>query len=208
MPKTATRTPRATRSPLRREAILDEARAIVRGHGVESLSLRRLARNLGVTAPALYAHIQDKGDLLRAVAEAEFERLVERMDKVDHADPLERLAAYSRAYIDHSRSEPELFDLMFLFAPELGSTGLPPGVELPAATRAFTLPLSTIVEAIEAGTLVSADPLIVSLTMWTSAHGVATALRLGLNLPPDVEAALIDESIGRVIAGWTRPAGP
>lgn len=190
------------RTPLRREAILEEARAVVRGHGVDGLSLRRLARNLGVTAPALYAHIRDKGDLLRALAEAEFARLVERMEGVRSADPVERLGAYSRAYIAHARAEPELFDVMFLFAPDVGAVDLPPGVELPAATRAFTIPLAAVEEAIAAGELADADPLVVALTLWTSAHGVAVSLRLGLDLPPGIEAALIDESVDRVIRGW------
>ena len=44
--------------------------------GLEAVSLRRVGANLGVTAPALYAYVTDKSDLLRSVAEVEFDHLM------------------------------------------------------------------------------------------------------------------------------------
>ena len=67
--------------------------------GLEALSLRRLARQLGVTAPALYGYVHSKQDLLSAIAEAEIERLSSRFTDVDDADPIDRIRAHSRAYI-------------------------------------------------------------------------------------------------------------
>ena len=76
----------AEREPLQREAIIEAGRQLVVTGGLEALSLRRLASQLGVTAPALYAHVRDKQDLLRAIAEIEFDRLVARFDsKLDRA---------------------------------------------------------------------------------------------------------------------------
>ena len=46
--------------------------------GLDALTLRRLADSFSVSAPALYAHFRDKEDLLRAVAEREFEELMVR----------------------------------------------------------------------------------------------------------------------------------
>src|SRR5690606_29339456 len=108
--------------------------------GLEALSLRRLASRLGVTAPALYAHVADKRDLLAAIAEGQFDELVARMDAAADLPPLERIRAHCRAYVQHARENPELFGVMFLFSPDLGpagGAGLPEGAELPAATKAF-----------------------------------------------------------------------
>jgi len=190
----------AGRTPLRRDTIVEAARDLIRADGLAALSLRRLAAELGVTAPALYAHVADKRDLLRSVAEVELERLGARLAAVDADDPLARLRGYHRAYVDHARESPDLFDAMFLFPPDVG-TGEPTGAELPAATETFATALAAVEDAVAVGALDGADPLVIALTLWTSAHGVAAALRLGL-LPPDLEAALVDQAADRLLAGW------
>ena len=63
--------------------------------------------------------------------------------------------------------------------------------------------LAAVDDAIAAGAIVATDPLLVSLTLWTAAHGVASALRLGLGLPADLESRLVDESIDRLLEGWS-----
>ncbi len=192
----------AERPLLRREAIVDTARQMICTGGLHGLSLRRLASQLGVTAPALYAHVTDKRDLLRAVAELEFDRLVGRFRAVTTTDPIERLRAYHRVYIDYARENPELFEVMFVFPPDVGATELPEGAELPAATQTFSVAVDAVEDAIAAGALDATDPLLVSLTLWTAAHGVATALQLGFDLPPEYEDRLVDETIDRLLRGW------
>jgi len=192
----------AERPLLRRDVIVDTARQMISTDGLHQLSLRRLASRLGVTAPALYAHVTDKGDLLRAVAELEFGRLVARFDAVITDDPVARLRAYHRAYIDHARDDPALFEVMFVFPPDVGATQLPEGAELPAATKTFAIAVAAVEDAITAGAIRSGDPLLVALTLWTAAHGVASALRLGLALPPELEDQLVDESFDRLLRGW------
>jgi AcrR family transcriptional regulator len=52
------------RRPLSRERILAEAVALADEHGVEGLSMRKLAKHLGYEAMSLYNHVQNKDDLL------------------------------------------------------------------------------------------------------------------------------------------------
>ncbi|MCV0397733.1 MAG: TetR/AcrR family transcriptional regulator [Rhizobiaceae bacterium] len=52
---------------LTRERIVAEASRIVLSEGADALSMRDLAGRLGVSAMALYNHVGDKGDLVRAV---------------------------------------------------------------------------------------------------------------------------------------------
>lgn len=178
------------------------ARSLIVADGLEALSLRRLAGHLGVTAPALYAHVRDKQDLLRALAEVEFDALVARFDDVTDPDPVARIKGHGRAYVRHARENPELFRVMFLFPPELSPASVPPGVELPGATRAFQVAAEAVEQAIAAGAIVSDDPLLVALTLWSGTHGVATVLQLGFGLPPDLEDAMIDEITDRLLAGY------
>jgi AcrR family transcriptional regulator len=194
--------PPVDRPPLQRDAIVAAARELIATEGLEALSLRRLAARLGVTAPALYAHVRDKADLLRALAEGEFKALVARFDAVTDPDPIERIRAHGRAYVAHAQANPELFRVMFLFPPELSPASVPPGVELPGATKAFAAAATAVEEAIAAGAIASDDALLVALTLWSGTHGVATVLQLGFGLPPELEAAMVDEVTDRLLAGY------
>lgn len=190
------------RAPLQREAIIATTRELIISDGLEALTLRRLAAQLGVTAPALYGYVKDKQDLLRAVAEDEFDRLLDRFATVDATDPVARIRAYNHAYVAHAREHPETFRVMFLFPPDLDGAGVPEGVVLPGATRAFAAAAEAVTEAVEAGALSADDPLLVALTLWSTVHGVATVLQLGFGLPRELEDALVDEVLDRVLAGY------
>jgi AcrR family transcriptional regulator len=190
------------RRPLSREAIVAEAREMIRSDGLDQLSLRRLGRRLGVSATALYAHIETKQDLLRAVAAGEFDRLVASYGGVGSSDPLERIRFHSRTYVAYARAEPELFSVLFLFPPAQTSGQLPDDLVLPAATAAFTWALDAVHEAIAGGQLATDDPLLLALTLWSGAHGVATVLQLGFGLPRGLEDQLVDEITDRILAGY------
>jgi TetR/AcrR family transcriptional regulator, tetracycline repressor protein len=59
----------STRRTLDRTSILDAAGVVVREHGPDALTLRRLGAALGVDATAVYRHFRDKDELVRALAD-------------------------------------------------------------------------------------------------------------------------------------------
>lgn len=61
---------RIKRRGLTREAIVERALQIGDSEGLEAVSVRRLATELGVTPMALYRHVKDKQDLINAMYEA------------------------------------------------------------------------------------------------------------------------------------------
>jgi AcrR family transcriptional regulator len=58
-----------SRVPLSRERVLDAAIRLADEGGIESLTMRRLARALGVEAMSLYNHVANKGDLVDAMVD-------------------------------------------------------------------------------------------------------------------------------------------
>jgi AcrR family transcriptional regulator len=189
------------RAPLTRELLVDRARAIVERDGVEAVTLRGLARDLGVTAPALYAYVADKHDLLAAVATGHFERLVDRFDAIDETDPVERIRAQSRAYVAHAVESPGLFRLMFRFPPR----PMPGVTAFPPAEQAYESAAAAISAAIESGQLQVEDATGASLAMWAAVHGVAEVMLIGLW--GDDEAAgrqLVDNVVDTMLDGMGR----
>ena len=154
----------------------------------------------GSTAPALYAHVKDKRDLLRGVAELEFAELIAGFESITVTDPLDRLRRLSRVYIDRALAEPELFRTMFLFPPELDLSAAT-GAELPLATESFQIALDAVAAAIEAGALRPADPLLAAFTLWTATHGVADVLLMGFPFDDATRDLVIDSVIKTVLEG-------
>ena len=71
---TAIRKPASTeagerRTPLSRQLILRGALEYVDEHGLESLSMHKLAASLGIRAMSLYKHVESKDDLLGGIVE-------------------------------------------------------------------------------------------------------------------------------------------
>lgn len=190
-------------SSLSRDSIVAATRDLIVADGLEAVSLRRVGAALEVTAPALYAYVTDKRDLLVTIAEEEFTALIERFRAVEAssgADPVARTRAYLRAYVDHARSHPELFKTMFLFSPDIG-LGVPAGADLPAATEAFSIPARAVEDAIAAGAFRAVDPLSATMTLWSTAHGVAEVLLMGFELDDAFCDDLTDLTIDTVVRG-------
>jgi AcrR family transcriptional regulator len=57
------------REPLSRERVLEAAIRLADEGGIESLTMRKLARALGVEAMSLYNHVAGKGDLVDAIVD-------------------------------------------------------------------------------------------------------------------------------------------
>lgn len=98
-----------------REALVAAALRLVDEGDEGALSLREVARRVGVTYAAPYHHFADKQALVAAVAAEGFRTLGADMSRAEEgiADPFERLAAQGRAYIGFAIRRPALYRLMF-----------------------------------------------------------------------------------------------
>jgi AcrR family transcriptional regulator len=98
-----------TSSPLKRERVLEAALTVAEREGFERLSMRLLARELGVSTMALYRHVTNRDDLLDGLVE----RLLGEVELPDESLPwderLRRLASELRAL---ARRRPQLFGLL------------------------------------------------------------------------------------------------
>jgi AcrR family transcriptional regulator len=66
----------ATRTPLSRDRVLQAAIALADENGIDSLSMRKLADELGVKAMSLYNHVAGKDDLLDGIVDAAWGEIV------------------------------------------------------------------------------------------------------------------------------------
>ncbi len=93
-----------------RRALVAAARALLEESGPEALSLRDVARRVGVSHSAPYRHFPTRQALLAAVAAEGFAALSARMTALPAAPGL---AGGFRCYLGFAREQPGLFRLMF-----------------------------------------------------------------------------------------------
>ncbi len=187
------------RQPLTREAIAKAARDILITEGLHAVSLRRVAASLGVTAPALYAHVIDKRDLLQGIVEREIDTLLDRFADQTQGSSYDRLRAMSIAYVDYGVQNPDLFRAMFLFRPELTSE---PRAGQPAlGSRIHDAFVVAVRAAQSQGDLDSGDPELAALAVWTTAHGVVTTLLSGPPLHLDLRGRLAEAAVDASLCG-------
>jgi AcrR family transcriptional regulator len=97
-----------------RQALIDAALCQIRDSGVESVSLRGLARDLGVSHAAPARHFPTRAALFAAIAEQGFRGLAEHVVAARHpaADPLHNLRCMARAHVDWVCATPRLYAAM------------------------------------------------------------------------------------------------
>ena len=186
-----------------REALLEQAERTVRERGADALSLRELAREVGVSHGAPRRHFPDRQALLDAVAEAGFDRLgAELRAAADGAgeefEP--RLRATAAAYVRFATRDPALLDLMFA-----GKHRETSGALHEAAENAFAVMLELIAQGQAEGALEPGEPERVGLVLFSTIQGIASLVSAGIVQPDQLEALVVD-AIAHFLRGSRAPA--
>ncbi len=175
-----------------RAALLARAEEVVREHGVAALSLRELARDVGVSHGAPRRHFADKQALLDAVCEEVFEQLHVRLREASAAgdDVFDALRRQGNAYVHFALENPEHYRIVFMKEHASG----PQAPDSLIATGAFGYLVESVRACIDAG-VYEGDPVDLALSLWAAAHGVAALLVAKPYFPwPDIES-FVDRTI-------------
>lgn len=160
-----------------RRALVTEALRVVERRGLEELSLRALARALGVSPRAPYRHFATKEDLLAAVAAEGFRMAAaftsERLAKAKPKDPVARLQGAVEAHVLFAVDHPAAFRVMY--APYAAVSESAPEL-LAARAEGHAAMMGLIRECQDAGALRAGDPMQLALALWSTMHGLAVLL--------------------------------
>jgi AcrR family transcriptional regulator len=184
------------------ESIRACACEIYLNHGLAGLSMRKLAKKVGVTAPALYRYYDGReavlADLVRQAHHVFFEYIRRGLEA---PTPAERFARAAQGYYDFALEHPRWFAIMFSGPERLGMDSIPEDIEaMDGAIHQFWN--DRVNECMRAGILKEGDPQYVSLTMWAHAHGLLQLYSQGrLNTDEDGFRKLVEESSARIFAG-------
>jgi AcrR family transcriptional regulator len=147
-----------------RAACVRAAIELLEDGGETALSLRAVARRVGVSPAAPYRHYADREALVSAVAAVGYRDLAEQLAAA-HPSPStpEQLAGVAIAYVQFALDRPALFRIMFGEACDRDND------ERVAATAAVSLYLREIV----ARAFPDADAESMATAIWALVHGLA-----------------------------------
>jgi AcrR family transcriptional regulator len=190
-----------------RQALIQGAIALISEKDVGSVSLREVARQVGVSHAAPYRHFADKEAMLAAVAEEGFRGLRDAMQaQVDaHPDqPLQQFNATGQAYVDWGLDHPAHYQVMFG-----GTQGNPATYPTlyETAGQAFQVLVDAIVRSQLAGKIQPGDPKQMANVAWAMVHGVVMLILAG-QLSPRRAAELSEFGRRSLLYGLAQQSSP
>lgn len=213
--KTALTGAKARRERVREEmrtAIVDSASRLVAEHGVEGLTIRGVAQDLGYSPGALYEYFDSKELLLCSLyfegtdgLGVHCERAIEELPK--NVSALEGLRALGHAYRAFALAHPELYRLTFF---SLKTPPAPPEVDDPEENAGgFGITVALIEQGIAEGALVDLPAPVMAASIWSAVHGFVS-LEIGEHItgsdgpglpapPPDEARAKRDQIFEAVL---------
>jgi|HubBroStandDraft_1064217.scaffolds.fasta_scaffold48711_2 AcrR family transcriptional regulator len=186
------------------QQIYQSALRILEAEGPQAVSMRRVAKEVGITAMAIYHHFSSREALLDAVVNSEFERLVGFFNPLNGKRNFEAMMIHIMdGYIDYALAHPCIFDWVF-------SSPRPGARRFPEDFRARSSPTLNVVFDIVSSwmklrKLKRDDAWEISMELWAHAHGYLALWRGGrFHLSEDEFRKLVHRSLRRLLHGIAR----
>jgi AcrR family transcriptional regulator len=177
------------------------ALAILEKEGADAISMRRVAKAVGVTPMALYHHFESREALLAFVTNREFERLVDYMRAQPQARGHEqRLLHIMDYYIDYAFDHPRIFD--YVFAQDRGDARKFPRDFIARRSPTMNVVADAVEAAMKDGFIARDDVWNLAMDLWAHVHGYIVLYRAGrFGLSENQFRQLCQHSLKRLLDG-------
>jgi AcrR family transcriptional regulator len=183
-----------------RGAILDATRELFATEGVDTVSMRRLARSIGYSPGTIYLHFASKEELLRCLVEEAFDTLLAELEASRAATPLETLRAGLRAYVAFGLDHPNHYHFAFV----LEAPAAPCAYEPHAA---FDYLRRCVADCIRTGDIRRTDEQTAAQLLWAAVHGITSLLIARPAFPWVERSRLVDSLVDATLRGLAAPEG-
>jgi len=169
---------------LRDDILAAAAELLERTGSEEAVTLRAVARQVGISAPSIYAHFPDREAIVLAAVVRIFDELAEAIRRGAGAagdDPVDHLVAGCEAYVRYGLAHPVRYAVLFARhrtpppayckPVTLGPEGRP---VLEFGAEAFALLVQAIDDCVRAGASASTDVVADATAVWVALHGTVS----------------------------------
>jgi AcrR family transcriptional regulator len=156
-----------------RKHILETAAALFIKNGYENTSMRNIADEIEYSATTIYLYFKDKNELLWAISEYGFQIFFNYLSKANKIeDPMERLTAMGRYYLEFAMEHRQYYDLIFIMMAPMKSDHNAESWD--AGHLSHNYLTETVKSCIESGYLKGKDPEAMAHTIWAFMHGLVS----------------------------------
>lgn len=203
------RTRARARSPEEQEKVrrrfIDCARKVFAEEGAHGLTMRRLANEAGYSPGTIYLYFPSRRDLLREVWKEDITALRDSFRAAAEAagpnSALERVRALCRCWADFWFERPDHFKAMFLEVERQYVSERAAFAEDESVRELHQAFVANTTEAVEAGELLNADPVLLTHSLLAAVHGVV-ALHIGNpGFPWSARKAMVDTVVDGMLRG-------
>ncbi len=158
-----------------RELVLQTALKLFIDKGFENVSIRKIADAIDYSPGTIYLYYKDKDEILFELHNRGFSEFYKFQLAVQNIeDPIARLDAHGRAYIDFALSNPEYYDIMFIARAPAKKIKLFNNWEL--GDRTYSLLKDNVKSCIDAGYYQGQNLEAVVFALWAFVHGIASLI--------------------------------
>ena len=172
------------------DSILNAAMRLFLEEGYKNVTIRKIADEIEYSPATIYLYFKDKEEILLALQTRAFEKFYTAQMSVQHIeDPLQRLIAHGKVYIDFAIANPEYYDMMFIMEQPVIKI---PG-EWKTGINSYDLLRKNVKECTDKGLIKSDNYEAVSFSLWAFVHGIAAiVIKRGMMVPKEYREAMIN----------------
>lgn len=164
-----------------RARLCDAAEAVFARHGLEGVSMRQIAAEMGISAMTPYGYFKDKDEVLAAVRTRAFDRFAAALE-----DAAARQGDAAEAYVNFALTHPDAYRLMF----DVTQPDTDAYPELRVAIERARRTMLPRREGTEAAPAISEAAELVGHAFWAAMHGVIM-LELAHKIPTRIDPAAL-----------------
>jgi AcrR family transcriptional regulator len=156
-----------------RQALVREGAALVAREGHLAISVREVARAVGVSHTAAFHHFATREVLLAAIAARGFDALTAALERAyrGSSPQLDRFGRLGRCYVRHALAHARMYQLMF--GAETADRDVFEGLR-EAVARTFAVLVDAVRDAQAAGLVEAGPPIDRALAAWATVHGLTS----------------------------------
>lgn len=185
-----------------KQQIIDAARQVLLSEGYLNFSLRKIAREIDVSATSIYLHFENKDALIHTLMEKAIERLNNRLEActANREDPIAKLDALAHEYTNFALENPREYQVIYLISSDEMSRY--PKEKFRKARKGYEIVTTVLREGREKGIIAEKKPRMAAYTFWAQLHGVMSVV-LSQRLDTRIDQQqFIEEAIDHIIQGY------
>jgi len=187
-----------------REDILDCARDLYLEHGLQGLSMRKVALKVGITPMAIYRHFESKEHLQEQLLIKGFQSFGFYLKRGLKGDsPIERIKSTTEGYLAFATEQSKYFEIIFMSIDPIKELKVREIIRKEALAT-FTFLMDRVQECVDAGLIGGESSFTIAVTILAEVNGLASLyLTNTFGWTYDEFEAVFKKSLDRTIAGFS-----